>query len=339
MSLKTILITGASGEMGHGLISHLANTGNVRIIAIDLYPPEKELEAKCHKIYTGDVKDFPLLQSITATYDLDAIYHLAAILSTKAERQPALAHRVNVDGTLNLLEIAVSQARQQGRAIKFMYPSSIAIYGLPDLAAKERAGRVKEAEWLEPRTMYGVNKLYGENLGRYYAHYYRQLDSETRAGGVDFRGLRFPGLISAATVPTGGTSDYAPEMLHHAAQNEPYACFVRADTRIPFMTMPDGINALLKLESAPREKLTRPVYNIGAFNPSAGEVYDLIKQAFPEAVVTFAPDLRRQGIVDSWPQDVDDSAARNDWGWSPAYDLKRAFEEYLIPAVKRRYGV
>ncbi len=339
MSLKTILITGASGEMGHGLISHLAASGSVRIITIDLYPPEKELEAKCHKVYTGDVKDFPLLQSITATYDLDAIYHLAAVLSTKAERQPALAHRVNVDGTLNLLEIAVSQARQQGRAIKFMYPSSIAIYGLPDLPAKEKAGRVKEMEWLEPRTMYGVNKLYGENLGRYYAHYYRQLDSETRAGGVDFRGLRFPGLISATTVPTGGTSDYAPEMLHQAAQNEPYACFVRADTRIPFMTMPDGINALLKLESALREKLTRPVYNIGAFNPSAGEGYDLIKQAFPEAVVTFVPDLRRQGIVDSWPLDVDDSAARADWGWRPEYDLQRAFEEYLIPAVKRRYGV
>lgn len=339
MSLKTILITGASGEMGHGLISHLARSGNVRIIAVDLYPPEKELEAKCHKIYTGDVKDFPLLQSITATYDLDAIYHLAAVLSTKAERQPALAHRVNVDGTLNLLELAVSQARQQGRAIKFMYPSSIAIYGLPDLPAKAKAGRIKESEWLEPRTMYGVNKLYGENLGRYYAHHYRQLDAETRAGGVDFRGLRFPGLISATTVPTGGTSDYAPEMLHHAAQNEPYACFVRADTRIPFMTMPDGINALLKLEAAPHDKLTRLVYNIGAFNPSAGEVYDLIKRAFPQAAVTFAPDLRRQGIVDSWPQDVDDASARADWGWTPEYDLGRAFEEYLIPAVKRRYSV
>jgi nucleoside-diphosphate-sugar epimerase len=338
MAPKTILITGASGEMGHGLITHLAARGNTRIIAIDLYAPEKDLEAKCFKVYTGDVKDYALLQSITATYDLDAIYHLAAVLSTKAERQPALAHRVNVDGTLNLLEIAVSQARQQGRAIKFMYPSSIAIYGLPNLATKTQAGRIQEHEWLEPRTMYGVNKLYGENLGRYYAHHYRQLDVETRAGGVDFRGLRFPGLISAATVPTGGTSDYAPEMLHHAAQGQPYACFVRADTRIPFMTMPDGIQALLRLEAAPHERLTRLVYNIGAFNPSAGEVGDLIRRAFPDADITFAPDPRRQGIVDSWPQDVDDSAARADWAWQPDYDLTRAFDDYLIPAVVKRYS-
>lgn len=337
MPPRTILITGASGEMGHGLISYLAESGNARILAVDLYPPEKELEAKCHKFFKGDVLDYPLLQSLTATYDLDAIYHLAAVLSTKAERSPALAHRVNVDGTINLLEIAVSQARQQGREIKFLYPSSIAIYGLPDLPTKAAVSRIKETEWLEPRTMYGVNKLYGENLGRYYANYYRQLDTQTRAGGVDFRGIRFPGLISAATVPTGGTSDYAPEMLHHAAQSQPYACFVRADTRIPFMTMPDGIKAILHLEAAPREKLTRRVYNIGAFNPSAGEALDIIQRAFPTAHVTFEPDVRRQGIVDSWPQDVDDSAARADWGWQPDYDLGRAFDEYLIPAVKQRY--
>jgi nucleoside-diphosphate-sugar epimerase len=185
--------------------------------------------------------------------------------------------------------------------------------------------------------MYGINKLYCEQLGIYYAQYYRQLDADSPRGHIDFRCLRFPGLISAVTVPTGGTSDYAPEMLHAAAQGKPYQCFVREDTRIPFMAMPDAIEALLQLEAAPRHKLTRFVYNVTAFNPSAGEIFELVRRAFPTAHVTFVPDLKRQKIVDSWPADVDDSAAQRDWGWQPTYDLQRAFAEYLIPGVRRRY--
>lgn len=335
--IKTILVTGANGEIGHGLIARLAEQPDLRIIALDLHELEENIKVKCYRVVTGDILDTALLESISATYNFDTIYHLAALLSTKAERQPVLAHKVNVDGTLNLLEMAVGQSRLQGREIKFLYPSSIAVYGLPDLETKALAGRVNEHQWLTPRTMYGINKLYCEQLGIYYAQYYRQLDAEATRGHIDFRALRFPGLISAVTVPTGGTSDYAPEMLHHVAQRKPYACFVREDTRIPFMTMPDAIEALLKLEAAPRQQLTRPVYNVGAFNPSAGEIYDLVRQAFPQAKVTFAPDLKRQKIVDSWPGDVDDSAARADWGWKPSYDLTRAFKEYLIPGVSRQY--
>jgi nucleoside-diphosphate-sugar epimerase len=186
--------------------------------------------------------------------------------------------------------------------------------------------------------MYGINKLYCEQLGIYYAQYYRQLDADSPRGHIDFRCLRFPGLISAVTVPTGGTSDYAPEMLHAAAQGKPYQCFVREDTRIPFMAMPDAIEALLKLEAAPRHKLTRFVYNVTAFNPSAGEIFELVRRAFPTAHVTFVPDLKRQKIVDSWPADVDDSAAQRDWGWQPTYDLQRAFAEYLVPGVRRQYA-
>src|SRR5262249_36294010 len=180
-----------------------------------------------------------------------------------------LANRVNVDGTLNLLEMAVSQARQQERDIRFLYPSSVAVYGLADPDAKRAAGRVREDDHCEPRSMYGINKLYCERLGRYYEHYYRQLDAHVTPGRLDFRCLRFPGLISAATEPTGGTSDYAPEMLHAAAAGKPYACFVRPDTRIPFMAMPDAVTALLALEAAPRDALSRKVYNVGSFNPSA----------------------------------------------------------------------
>jgi len=335
--MKTILITGANGEIGHGLISRLAEHSDVRIIALDLQELDETLKPKVHRTVAGDILDTALLESLSATYNFDTIYHLAALLSTKAERQPVLAHKVNVDGTVNLLEMAVGQSRLQGREIKFLYPSSIAVYGLPDLQTKARAGKVKEHEWLTPRTMYGINKLYCEQLGIYYAQYYRQLDADATHGHIDFRALRFPGLISATTVPTGGTSDYAPEMLHAAAQEKPYPCFVREDTRIPFMTMPDAIEALLQLEAAPRQRLTRFVYNVTAFNPSAGEFYELVQKAFPRARVTFAPDRKRQKIVDSWPADVDDSAARADWGWQPLYDVERAFREYLILGVSRRY--
>jgi nucleoside-diphosphate-sugar epimerase len=339
MDNKTILVTGANGEIGHGLIEHLAKSDGVQIVAVDLAPIDKTIKVKCHRTIVGDILDSALLETLSTAHDFDTIYHLAALLSTRAERQPTLAHRVNVDGTLNLLEIAVTQSRLQGREIKFIYPSSIAVYGLPDLATKHKAAKIKENQWCEPRTMYGINKLYTEQLGRYYTSYYRQLDADPPKGRVDFRGVRFPGLISALTVPTGGTSDFTPEMLHHAAQKLPYNCFVREDSRIPFMAMPDAIAALLHLQAAPREGLSRLVYNVGAFNPSAREAYDRIRDAFPSANVTFAPDAKRQAIVDSWPEDVDDSAARSDWGWKPEYDFERAFAEYLIPAVKARYGV
>jgi threonine 3-dehydrogenase len=155
---------------------------------------------------------------------------------------------------------------------------------------------------------------------------------------VDFRAVRFPGLISALTVPTGGTSDYAPEMIHAAAKGEPYACFVREDTRIPFMAMPDAVTALLQLAHAPQEVLTRSVYNVRAFSLTAGQIRDRVLQAFPTAQISFdQTDKKRQAIVDSWPADIDDSAARQDWGWRPEYNADKAFNEYLIPQIAQRY--
>jgi nucleoside-diphosphate-sugar epimerase len=337
MPAKTVLITGANGEIGHGLIAALSERSSARLIALDLHMPDDVLRARCFRTVSGDIADVALLEGLAAAFDFDTVYHLAALLSTKSERQPRLAHRVNVDGTLNLLEIGIGQARQQERDVLFLYPSSIAVYGLPDLATKEKASKVAEADWCEPRTMYGINKLYCERLGRYYALFYRQLDAHPGGGRLDFRCIRFPGLISANTVPAGGTSDYAPEMLHAAAARRPYPCFVREDTRIPFMAMPDAVEALLALDAAPRSALSRQVYNVGSFNPSAGEMAARIRHAFPGAHLTFAPDPKRQSIVDSWPLDVDDGAARRDWGWQPRHDVERAFNEYLIPVVSRRY--
>lgn len=332
-----ILVTGANGEMGHGLLLRLAEIGTPHLIALDVRPLDESLQRLCSASITGDILDARLLERMQSEFEIHCVYHFAALLSTRAEFTPEAAHRVNVEGTLNLLKLAIEQSRWHGQVVKFMFPSSIAAYGLPSLAAKKAAGKVKEDEWTFPTTMYGCNKLYCEHLGRYYAHHYRQLAADTLSGGIDFRALRFPGLISAITVPSGGTSDYAPEMLHAAAQNKRYACFVREDVRIPFMAMPDAITALLRLEAAPRQKLTQTVYNIASFNPSAGEIRARVQREFKNAQIDFLPDDKRQAIVDSWPEDVDDSAARRDWGWAPDYDEERAFSEYLIPGIKQRY--
>lgn len=333
----TVLITGANGEIGHGLMDHLRAGRQARIIATDIQPLDSDLKSRCEMFLQGDITDPGLVARLGHDFSFTTIFHLASILSTKGERDPELAHHVNVDGTLRLLQLAAEQSRARGRSVKFMYPSSIAAYGLPDLETKARQGRVvREDEWCFPATMYGVNKLTCEHLGRYYALHYRSLEPATTR--LDFRALRFPGLISALTVPTGGTSDYGPEMLHHAAQGKEYACFVRPDSQLPFMVMPDAIRALLLLEAAPREKLCQAVYNVTSYSPTAAEILKMILRAFPSGRITFAPDERRQGIVDSWPADVDDSAARRDWGWKPEYDFRRSFEEYLIPSVRQRYA-
>jgi len=334
---SVVLVTGAGGEIGHGLIERLVAGGRHDIVTLDLKPLDGEEARHVQQQFVGSILDVNLLERILSEYEVELVFHLAALLSTRSEFTPITAHQVNVEGTLHLLEFAQKEGESHGRPVVFMYPSSIAAYGFPDLEAKARAGRVKEDESNTPITMYGCNKLYCEHLGRYYSRHYKQLAAETLSGRLDFRCVRFPGLISAVTVPSGGTSDYAPEMLHAAAQGHPYACFVRPDTRIPFMAMPDGVEALLALAAAPREKLSRSVYNVGAFNPSAEELRGLVLAAFPGATIVFAPDKKRQRIVDSWPGDVDDSLARRDFGFAPRYDLERAFSDYLVPTIRRRY--
>jgi threonine 3-dehydrogenase len=336
MRASSVLVTGANGEIGHGLITRLAETRR-SIVTIDIAPLEPALARLVRREFTGSITDTGLLERVLSEFEIDLVFHLAALLSTRAEFTPISAHEVNVEGTLNLLEFSHHEGESHGRPVVFLYPSSIAAYGLPDLETKMRAKRVREDEWNTPTTMYGCNKLYCEHLGRYYAHHYKQLAAEMTAGRVDFRCVRFPGLISALTVPSGGTSDYAPEMIHAAARGEPYACFVRKDTRIPFMAMPDAIEALMRLASVARDRLTRTAYNLTAFSPTAEEICEVVTRAFPRADVQWETDLKRQRIVDSWPAEVDDSAARRDWGFAPRYDFARAFDEYLIPTIRERY--
>lgn len=335
MRKKGILITGAAGEIGDALIHALSDDGAQRIVTLDLRPLSPDVARKATHVQ-GDLMDQLLLARLVSEYEIGTIFHLAALLSTRAEFTPEMAHKVNVEGTLNLLRLASDQSQWRGEPVLFMFPSSIAAYGMPNLEVKSQYPRVREWEWNYPTTMYGANKLYCEMLGNYYSQYYRQLAAD-RPITVDFRALRFPGLISAFTVPSGGTSDYGPEMLHAAAQGEPYDCFVRPDSVIPFMAMPDAVTALLKLAHAPAAALTRRVYNVTSFSLTAEEFRQMVARFFPGAQIAYKPDLKRQGIVDSWPAGLNDNDARRDWGWKPDYDLERSFAEYLVPNIKQRY--
>jgi threonine 3-dehydrogenase len=333
---RSVLITGACGEIGQALVRELAARGGYRIVTADLVPLPEEIRPAVAEHVQGD-----LIYKIKTLYDydIDLIFHLAASLSSKAEISTEEAHRINVEGTMQLLMLAAYRSEKYARPVKFLFPSSIAAYGLT-AAEKSSAGRVREQDYNTPHTMYGCNKLYCEKLGMYYSRYFGQhhLDPDPPVM-LDFRALRFPGLISALTLPSGGTSDYGPEMLHAAAQGRPYSCFVREDTKISFMAMPDAIRSLLMLTEVPREQLGQVVYNVAAFALTAAEFRDRALKAFPGAQISFDPNPRRQGIVDSWPEDVDDSSARRDWHWSPQYTADQFFEDYFLPSIRARYGV
>ena len=332
------LLTGANGEIGRLLIEALHRDGRFSIVTLDLAPLPEKYRPLCLETYAGNILDRYLLDQLAAHHEIEAVFHLAALLSTRGERDPELAHQINVEGTLHLLRMAQSLTLRLDRPVKFPLPRPNPPHRLPTPPEKGRCGRIREDQGLEPITMYGINKLYAEHLGRYFMRHYRMLSANSeRALRLDFRSVRFPGLISAETVPTGGTSDYGPEMLHAAAQNKPYECFVSPEAQIPFMAMPDAIKALMGLLDAPHEKLTLPAYNVGGFSLSAAEFVTRVKNAFPNAQTTFAIDPARARIVDSWPADVDDSAARRDWGWSADFGLDRAFDEYLVPAIRARY--
>jgi threonine 3-dehydrogenase len=335
MRKKGILITGAAGEIGDALIKRLAEQDTHELISLDVKPlPEETNRLVTH--IQGDILDQSMLARLVSEYEIVIIFHLAALLSTRAEFTPDAAHKVNVEGTMGLLKLASDQSQWRGEPVLFIFPSSIAAYGMPDLETKSRFPQVREWEWNYPRTMYGCNKLYCELLGTYYCQHFRQLAAD-RPVMLDFRSVRFPGLISAFTVPSGGTSDYGPEMLHAAANGAPYACFVREDAQIPFMAMPDAIKALLDLAKAPASALTRRVYNVTSFSLTAGQFRQEVLKYFPQAQISFDPDLKRNRIIDSWPADLNDHDARRDWGWQPDYDIERAFSEYLVPNIRRRY--
>ena len=330
MKKPIALVTGAGGEMGRLLVPALVERG-INVVALDLGALPPELEVLCVDAARINVLDTAGVQQLMRSHQPAFVFHLAAFLSSHAERDPELAHRINVEATLSLFSLC---RRAGPEPVRFLFPSSIAVYGLPDATVKTEAGALKEWQWNTPTGIYGCNKLYCELVGTYLS----QGDRSDSAAALDFRSIRFPGLISADTVPSGGTTDFAPEMIHAAARNEPYACFVTAETRLPFMTMPDAIEALVTLALADSADLARRVYNIRGFSCSAAEILEEVRRHFPEASVTFESVPKKQRAVDSWPADVDDSRARRDWGLKPQHGLAEAFGEYLVPALRARYA-
>lgn len=337
------LVTGISGEVGTGLIKKL-HSQSYKIIAADIREPIPEILKLLTKFYLCDISDKTAVDEMFGEQNFDIIFHLASILSTGGEKNPELAAKVNIDGTINLLEAATNQTlkttpqrpRFEGQ-VKFIFPSSIAAYGLVNLKVKRQKSKVKEEDFLNPITIYGISKLACENLGNYFSKNYKLLGEIDRDNLIDFRCVRFPGLLSPDTVPSGGTSDYGPEMVHAAAQGKTYECFVRADSKIPFMAMADAAEVLVQLAETPKENLKSVVYNVHGFSVSASEIYKMTKKFFPNFEMTYKVSPERQRIVDSWPEDVDDSNAVKDWGWQPKYSFEKTFSEYLIPKIKERY--
>ncbi len=310
-----ILLTGAGGQIGHDLIGALA--ADHEVISTDLAPrPPSHAHASGASWLGLDVTDTAATERLFEKVKPDLVFHLAAILSARGEKDPKLAYDVNQTGTWNVLEACRKTAVK-----RLIFTSSIAVFGpppsgpLPDPTPDDVA--------LHPTTMYGVTKVAGELLCAYY----------TKKFDVDCRGVRFPGLISAA-MPGGGSSDYALFMYVDAVRKGGYEAFARPDTRIPLMYMPDGVRALLELAMADRSKLTRSIYNIAAFSPRADEIAKSVQRVIPDAAFSYRPDPRRQAILDSWPKALDDSAARRDWGWKPTYDLDGMSDD-LIPRVRR----
>ncbi len=336
MEKSVVLITGANGEIGHGLIRYLSNEGMHKIVALDRSPIDDY--QKSVDFFKGDILDKNLLDELNRRYRFHTIFHLAAILSTGGERTPLQAHQTNVEGSLNVLNLADSQSSKgEGRVI-VVFPSTIAAYGFGTAAERTKAGKIDEHRYLEPHTMYGINKLYIEHMGHYFSAHYRLFDNVAPETRLDFRCVRLPGIMSSESLPSGGTSDYGPEMIHAAAQGKPYECFVTPETRLPFMVMPDAVHSLVSISRAQSRSLSQRVYNVGAFSISAQEIREEVTKYFPNAQISFKPNPQRLSIVNSWPVDVDDGAARRDWGWRPEFDRESAFKNYLIPGITRRYA-
>ena len=315
-SIRRVLVTGACGQIGSELTLALrARYGVDHVVASDIRSPQLSCRGDEGPFFSLDVCDRVALQSLVDTHNIDTIYHMAAILSATGEERPQAAWTVNTCGLLNVLETAAAR-----RSLRIFCPSSIAVFG--PTAPKQNT---PQATVLQPTTMYGITKVTGELLGDYFAHRY----------GIDVRGVRYPGIISSETPPGGGTTDYAVEVFYHALRDRRYTFFVRPDTVLPMMYMPDCIKATLDLMDADVSSLQdRCSFNIASMSFSAAELAEEIRRHIPGFVCTYNPD-RRQDIADSWPQSVDDTPARSQWGWSPTYDLRSMVKDMLTKLSAR----
>jgi nucleoside-diphosphate-sugar epimerase len=308
--MSRILVTGAVGQIGSELTMALRERyGNENVVAAGHKTAPSAVLRDSGPFEYIDVGDKASLEGVVAKHQIETIYHLAAILSAVGEQKPQLCWHVNMDGLYNVLEVA-----REHELARVFCPSSIAVFG-----CNTPCENTPQETILSPTTMYGVTKVAGELLCDYYAQRF----------GVDARGARYPGIISTETLPGGGTTDYAVAIYYEAIANGHYTCFVREDTVLPMMYMPDAIKAAIDLMETPRERLRHHSnFNLTAMSFSAGELAAEIKKHLPEFEITYEPDFR-QAIADSWPRTIDDSAAREEWGWEPDYDLAAMTEDML----------
>jgi nucleoside-diphosphate-sugar epimerase len=311
-----ILVTGATGQIGSELTLELREKcGHENVVAADKRPPTEAL-LKSGPFEVVDATDKEDLVNVVRKYDIQTIYHLASVLSAVGEQNPQVAWHVNMDGLYNVLEIA-----REHKLASVFWPSSIAVFGTG-------APRVNTPQntILIPGTMYGITKVAGELLCNYYFKRF----------GVDVRSLRYPGIISSETPPGGGTTDYAVAIFYEAIKHKRYSCFLREDTMLPMMYMPDCMKATIDLmEADPTTINCRTSYNLTAISFSAGELAAEIKKHYPDFSCEYKPDFR-QNIADSWPMSIDDSVARKEWGWTPSYDLCTMTKD-MLDKLTRRY--
>jgi len=315
---KRILVTGATGQIGSELTMELRKKyGSDNVIAVGHRRKPGEKLFRSGPFEYVDVTDKGDVERLVGKYDIDTIYHLAAVLSATGEQNPQLAWNVNMNSLYNILEIA-----REHEMVRVFWPSSIAVFG-------PEAPRINTPQdtALIPKTMYGVTKVAGELLCNYYFTKF----------GLDVRSVRYPGIISSETPPGGGTTDYAVEIFYEAIKNRQYTCFVREDTVLPMMYMPDCINAAISLmEADPFRIDCHTSYNVTAMSFSAGELASEIKKHIPEFKCEYKPDFR-QKIADSWPMSIDDSIARREWGWNPTYDLASMTKD-MIEKLTRKFA-
>lgn len=310
-SKDTILVIGACGQLGSELTLELRNIyGDANVVAADIqYPKQADLR-ETGPFEIVDVLTLQHLTTLAARYRFTQIYHLAAILSATGEKNPKFAWRLNMEGLFNVLDFALEQKVQ-----KVYWPSSIAVFG-PTTPRQN----TPQDTIMDPNTVYGISKQAGERWCEYYCMKY----------GLDVRSLRYPGLIGYKALPGGGTTDYAVDIYHQALEKGTYKCFLSEHTRLPMMYMPDALKATLDLMHARADQVQiRSSYNLAAMSFTPQEIAQSIQRHYPAFTITYDPDVRQQ-IADSWPQSIDDSAARQDWGWSPQYDLDSMTDDMLL---------
>ena len=307
--MEKILVTGAAGQLGSELTQSLtAIYGAEAVIASDVNSLQHSKFDYC-RFETLDVMDKDAMEHLIKQENIKQVYHLAAILSAVGEKKPLQAWQINMDSLLHILELA-----KDLKMDKIYWPSSIAVFG-PNSPRRHTPQHCI----MDPDTVYGISKQAGERWCNYYYQKHK----------VDVRSLRYPGLIGYKALPGGGTTDYAVDIYHKAIAEDQFECFLKEDTYLPMMYMPDAIKATIDLMHADKEKVKiRSSYNLAGISFSPKEIFESIKEHFPSFQITYQPDFRQQ-IADSWPDSIDDSAARDDWGWQHQYDLKEMTEDIL----------